>query len=218
MKSIASFSIATAALLVASHAAVFSTWDLTASGLGAASTTSSAPGFSATAATAGAGLSSANFLGNGFGGEENDGLLDSSPDLATVIADGQYLSFSVTTGANEEITTLTFDYAINVLARSSNTVALMSSVDGFVDGNEVATFTNGTQDSTASVSFDVSAYSNEVGPVEFRLYLYGKEPSANAASGTYLSNLTLNGTVVPEPTSAALLGLSGLALITRRKR
>lgn len=40
-----------------------------------------------------------------------------------------------------------------------------------------------------------------------------------AVSGTYiLDDITLNGTIVPEPSAAALMGLGGVALLLRRRR
>jgi len=220
MNLITKFALSSIALITTSTATTIVTtdvisWDLST---GTATVDPNATTISGGSATAGPGLSSVNFTANGFGGTENSGLLDSSPNLATVIADGQYLSFSVTPG-NQDFTNLTFDYYINTVDRSSNTVVLMSSVDGFTDGSEIASYTNSTAGSTAAVSFDVSSYTSETSAVEFRLYLYGKGSSPNSGSETYISNLALEGPVtVPEPSSFALLGLGALAILARRKR
>ncbi len=213
-RSLSISTLASIALLGGANAAVVASWDLSD---GSVTTNAAATGLDAGTASAGAGLSSANFTANGFGGDENAGLLDSSPGLGSVITDGQYLAFSVTPGSLG-ITNLTFDLTIETLARASNTVTLMSSVDGFTLGNQIDTYTNSTANSTANVSFDVSSFSSETSPIEFRLYLYGKETSPNAGSATYISNLSLSGNVVPEPTALTLLGLGSLACLTRRKR
>jgi len=211
--SLVKIALSSVALVASSNAAIV-TWDLTDTGAGAATLDPTATGLVATAATAGPSLSTTNFTVNGFGGNEASGLLDESRTLAHAISGGQYLSFSVTPGTFG-INILSFDLTIgSVLDRTSNEVALMTSVDGFNDGDEIATFTNGTVNSTATAYFDVSSYSSETTPVEFRLYLYGKVTSPNTGSNTYINNLSLT----PEPTSAALLGLSGLCLIARRKR
>ncbi len=205
--------ISSIVLLSAAHGVTVATWDLTNTGSGAVTVNPDAVGASAGAATAGAGLSTTNFTASGFGGSETGGFLDASPTLASVITDGQYLSFTVTPGTLG-ITYLSFDYYIEAVPRSSNTVSLMSSVGGFVDGNEIGTYTHSTEYSTANVSFDVSSLSSESSPIEFRLYLYGKASSPNAGSSTFINNLSL----APEPTSLTLLGLGGLALFTRRNR
>lgn len=181
--------------------------------MGAVTVNPSATGASAGAATAGTSLSSANFTSSGFGGSETSGLIDSSPNLETAITVGQYLSFSVTPGTLG-ITYLSFDFTIETVGRSSNTVSLMSSVDGFLDGSEIGTFTYLTEYSTTNVAFDVSSLSSQSSPIEFRIYLYGKVSSPNAGSSTHISNLSL----APEPTSLALLGVGGLVLLSRRSR
>jgi len=53
--------------------------------------------------------------------------------------------------------------------------------------------------------------------VYFRL-LFSNNGVGSTATRLFLDDLTINGTVVPEPTAISLLGLGGLALVTRRKR
>ena len=42
--------------------------------------------------------------------------------------------------------------------------------------------------------------------------------NGGGSSAAIFDDITVNGVVVPEPSSAALLGLGGLALLARRKR
>ena len=60
----------------------------------------------------------------------------------------------------------------------------------------------------------------DLSSVEFRVVVDNRITNTAIASDTGFSALQLNGDVitVPEPTSAALLGLGGLALVARRKR
>jgi hypothetical protein len=52
----------------------------------------------------------------------------------------------------------------------------------------------------------------------FRLYAYGRSATSTASDGTYFDSFQLQTVAVPEPSSAALLGLGGLALILRRRK
>ncbi|MCP5537949.1 MAG: PEP-CTERM sorting domain-containing protein [Akkermansiaceae bacterium] len=54
--------------------------------------------------------------------------------------------------------------------------------------------------------------------VEFRIYMWGSNGNGTTSRGQ-IDNLVVEGTVaIPEPSSAALLGLGGLALILRRRK
>jgi len=55
------------------------------------------------------------------------------------------------------------------------------------------------------------------GDVYFRLWLRGGSTADNGDSNFYLDNLTLNGAVIPEPGSLALMGLGGLLILGRRR-
>lgn len=52
----------------------------------------------------------------------------------------------------------------------------------------------------------------------FRLYAYGRSATSTSSDGTYFDSFQLQTVAVPEPSSAALLGLGGLALILRRRK
>ncbi len=53
-------------------------------------------------------------------------------------------------------------------------------------------------------------------PVTFRIYLY--DGNSSTIRIIAIDNVVLNGSVVPEPSSALLLGVSALILLTRRRR
>jgi len=159
-----------------------------------------------------------------------------SISVGTAIAADDY--FSVTVGANSgyymDLDSITLDYGYTNNSGSFGAKDLkayiFSSVDGFVDagdilGSEVIQTTvdnNSLQypGGSPSLTVDLSAYSYvwSGGEIEFRIYL-----ADNTNSSAYvhrIDNVTLNGTVavVPEPSSTALLGLGGLAVLLRRKR
>jgi hypothetical protein len=66
---------------------------------------------------------------------------------------------------------------------------------------------NGVAATTGSGSFDMSK--------SYAFAAYGHQ-TGSALNGSYISNITI--TAIPEPSSTALLGLGGLALMLRRKR
>lgn len=159
-----------------------------------------------------------------------------SISVGTAIAADDY--FSVTVGANSgyymdlDSITLDFGYTRNggQFGDKDLKAYVFSSFTGFVDagdilGSEVIQTTvdnNSLQypGGSPSLTVDLSAYSYvwSGGEIEFRIYL------ADTTNGTAyvhrIDNVTLNGTVavVPEPSSTALLGLGGLAVLLRRKR
>lgn len=73
-----------------------------------------------------------------------------------------------------------------------------------------------TNDPIIAHTFDFTDFTSS-SATEFRLYAWNGE-SAN--TGVRLDDIVLNGTVnvIPEPGSAALLGLAGLGLLIRRRR
>ena len=159
-----------------------------------------------------------------------------SISVGTAIAADDY--FSVTVGANSgyymdlDSITLDFGYTRNGVQFGDKDLKayVFSSFTGFVDagdilGSEVIQTTvdnNSLQypGGSPSLTVDLSAYSYvwSGGEIEFRIYL------ADTTNGTAyvhrIDNVTLNGVVaaVPEPSSTALLGLGGLAVLLRRKR
>ena len=77
----------------------------------------------------------------------------------------------------------------------------------------------GTSDPASNSGTDVLADFNDFTLTNGDDYILRFQVSSNANSGNNfaLDNFSLNGSIIPEPSSAALLGLGGLALLLRRR-
>lgn len=142
--------------------------------------------------------------------------------LADAFAADDYITFTVTPDAGNsiEFTTLDFDIRVNAVANGINEYAVFSSVDGFAstaDAFETGAITVAAA-TTAVSQIDLSGLGPVTSATEFRIYVYGSSVTGNSNTGSDYDNIVLQGTVVPEPSSAALLGLGGLAFILRRRR
>ena len=159
-----------------------------------------------------------------------------SISVGTAIANDDY--FSVTMGADSgyymDLDSITLDYGYTNNGAPFGVKDLkayvFSSFTGFVDASDIlgSKFIQTTVDDNSlqypggspSLTVDLSAYSYvwSGGEIEFRIYL--ADTTNNNAYIHRIDNVTLNGVVaaVPEPSSTALLGLGGLALMLRRKR
>ena len=98
---------------------------------------------------------------------------------------------------------LTLGHAFNVNATNTDTTFT-------VDGTTITTY----HDNVAGSSYGTLTGLSTDGAGNLTI---SASPAAGSAVAA-ISALTLTANTVPEPTSAALLGLGGLALITRRKR
>jgi len=76
-----------------------------------------------------------------------------------------------------------------------------------VTANSFSYSLNGAPATTGAITFDTSK--------NYMFAAYANR-GASANNGSYISNITI--TAIPEPSSTALLGLGGLALMLRRKR
>ncbi|MGB2351812.1 MAG: PEP-CTERM sorting domain-containing protein [Akkermansiaceae bacterium] len=190
--------------------------------------------------TSGAGISGAGESGRS--GTTNSLFALASATSTTTLSVGDAISaddyFSVTIGVdsgyymNLDSFTLDFGYTRNgaLFGDKDLKAYIFSSADGFVDAGDIlGDLTNTATVSNNSVQYpggspnltvDLSTFDYvwSGGEIEFRIYL-----SDTTNSNGYIhriDNVTLNGTVavVPEPSSTALLGLGGLAVLLRRKR
>ena len=195
--------------------------------------------------TAGAVTSGAGISGSGESGRssfsnslfaQTGATSTASISVGTAIANDDY--FSVTMGADSgyymDLDSITLDYGYTNNAAPFGVKDLkayvFSSFTGFVDASDIlgSKFIQTTVDDNSlqypggspSLTVDLSAYSYvwSGGEIEFRIYL--ADTTSNNAYIHRIDNVTLNGVVaaVPEPSSTALLGLGGLALMLRRKR
>ena len=173
-------------------------------------------------------------------GGQTAGSQNSGPDYDDVdqdrIATANWVTFTIAVSATQEIdlTSLDFDYteidpAAFLLGVYTSKTGLTT---GFTEGDHLlgifdATTTAGPLPNTTftdnnNTSVNLSGITELQGltdeTVEFR-FLLG-DSSGSSSRIHVLDDIVLNGTVtaVPEPSSTALLGLGGLALILRRRK
>lgn len=172
----------------------------------------------------------------------NGGQIELWNGLFGVVAtDGDYVieTSSTGTGAVFQVFTAAFSTVANLSFDHGNRTGNTETVDYFVvdlGANGVlddltGAFSLGGDDTsflTGASSVDTSSQNG--GPFstvtattsalvagnQYALILSGAASTGDASQGNLLDNVSL--TQVPEPTSAALLGLGGLALLGRRKR
>jgi hypothetical protein len=221
-------SLAAASLAIlasASQAAVLAQYDfttaLTASSIGASTTGVgvTAGSFAVTLGnySSGIGISTA---GNSYLRSQFTGV-----DSTAALADTDY--FSVTISASNIGETLDLSSVTFLLGTThDNTTSftteafLQSSVGGFGTGNPTITGSNTTRTSTTSgfngtaATFDLTSFS-DVSSITFQIR-FADNLDQNGKL-TRIDDFTLNGTVVPEPSTALLGGLGMLALLRRRR-
>ena len=228
---------ATACLTMShTHAALIAQYDFDN---GLAASTSDA-NVTANTFTSGAGISGAGESGWSSSTDtlfaKTSATTTTSLIVGTAISADDYLSVTigVDSGYYMDLDSFTLDYGYTndsgPFGAKNLKAYIFSSVDGFVDAGDILTDrTNSTTVTDNSVQFpgsspnmtvDLSVY-NYVwsgGEIEFRIYL--ADDTNTSAYVHRIDNVTLNGivAVVPEPSSTALLGLGGLAVLLRRKR
>jgi len=211
------------ALTASSQAAILAAWDDFGSGLSADNTLT---GFSGT--IAGVSLDSGNF-------GSNDGTFGT---IAGAISDGDgvfvrntttALTLTITnnTGAAYNIESLHFDFG----HRGTNTPStfdvtytsgglgpsstLIDNIDvGGVAPGDVGDFTDFDY-TLSSLLSDIVLDDGESAVFTFNNFVNRTGTSSSAAT---MDNFLIQGTAVPEPSSVALVGLAGAALLLRRRR
>ncbi|WP_435892612.1 PEP-CTERM sorting domain-containing protein [Oceaniferula spumae] len=139
-------------------------------------------------------------------------------DLAGAIAANDYFTFTVTaeSGFILNLQNLTLD--VGRAANGAEDFYVFSDVDGFADGQQIGSAVDITTAGTSlPVDLSDSKYSG-LSSIEFRIYVDDRASNNDTSSATFVDNVVLTGDAVPEPSSVALLGLGGLALILRRRK
>ncbi|XAM00588.1 PEP-CTERM sorting domain-containing protein [Phycisphaeraceae bacterium D3-23] len=148
--------------------------------------------------------------------------------------DTVYTEFTLTPGGGQSIdfTTLTYTTVGNSESNTATgmTMFLSTDIGGFGIANSVASDTVDAASITAGdlrYDLDISSLTGVATPVTVRLYIVDNNddvgPGGNSFAPLAGSNsatdvgLIVNGTVVPEPGSLALLSLGGLFIARRRR-
>lgn len=189
-------------------------WDFSGfAGTEATAAGTMASGMEGSTLSHGAGLQFVTPNPNAFNGT---GFLAS---LAASLADDDYFTFSLEASANYSFSVSSIDFSFDASGSGPQSWALFSSVDGFADAGDAlynwASVGTGTRTATLS---GITELQNAFGPVEFRVY--GYDASLQSGTGSFEgagNDVTVNGTVVPEPATMGLLGLGALAMGLRRK-
>jgi hypothetical protein len=143
-------------------------------------------------------------------------------DVLGVLADSTYFSFTLTPDAGKSISidSISFDGAAGTAGPSDRQFYLLSDKTTYTSGNVLSSastvtgspllpYNTTTFDQNFSVTLSGnSAFQNITDSVTFRLYIATPENSQNIG----FDDITVNGSVIPEPGSYALLG--GLCALT----
>ncbi len=164
---------------------------------------------------------SAPVAGNALTGRYVSDIQTPSESLAAALADSNYISFTLTTGGSTvDLSSFNFSYQISGGGATPGAYLLADAPGGTFDASDLIGGGDSVLPSgpnTTTISFDLTSVADFTADTEFRLYL---ATTATSDWGFAYDNLQLEGTVtpIPEPTTTALLGLGGLALILRRRK
>ncbi|TWT65276.1 hypothetical protein [Allorhodopirellula solitaria] len=143
---------------------------------------------------------------------------DSQTSLAGAINAGHFIDFTVTAAQGFQMNLDSLAFVGQTTANGSNSAAVLTSISGFNDGDQIASVDNiagvtGGLDTDASgfgpISLSMPEFQNLTGPISFRIYGFG---TTTGAGDTYLRNLVgddlvVNGSVVAVPEPSLLLCL-----------
>lgn len=155
--------------------------------------------------------------------------------LAGAISNNHYVEISVNIAAGYCLNLNNISFNGDTSGTGADDVAFMTSIDGFVAGNEIASLSGRQAVSTGSLDTDSSGfgapislsgaqYQNLAGTVSFRLYGYN---TSSGAGVTFFRNLggndiVLDGEIflhaIPEPTAFLMFGTAIAGLGFRRRR
>lgn len=177
--------------------------------------------------TLGSGVSPSTTAGQyGFKISDNAG----QTSLVGAIDNDHYIEFALTVSSGYRINLGSLQLNGEASSTGCSNVALMSSVAGFVAGQEIASANaankTGGFDTDASgfggtIDITDADYQNLTGTVAFRLYGWN---STSGSGVTYIRNLSgndliINGTIeaIPEPVALGFAALGGLGFLVGRR-
>gem|GEM_PF-6834818 len=165
----------------------------------------------------GAGFSLSQTTATGFTSEGlglSDGLGDGP---GSAIAANDFFTFSIDGVGGETFSLGSISLDVNRSANGAQDFFLFSSVGGFTAGDQIATALDiPATGSSIDFTFTDPAFSN-LTDIEFRIYVDDRASNSSNASATFVDNIVVT-SAIPEPSASMLLGLGGLALLSRRKR
>lgn len=128
---------------------------------------------------------------------------------------GQYITFSVEANAGKLLNLTDLKYKHSRTFSAPRRLAVFASLDGGAF-SEIHDVGNGNESILPefTASLDSSTF-DSVGEIVFRFVFYDDNTSPGLAR---FDDIILNGAVIPEPASLALIGLAGLLMLPRRKR
>ena len=155
---------------------------------------------------------------------------NSQTTLAGALANDHYLQFSISAATGYTLNLTNLEFKGQASSTGATGVAILSDIAGFTDTSAIATISTGanatggfdTDSSGFGSAIDLSdaSYQN-IASATFRIYGWGSTSSSGATYIRSLSgnDLVINGTVVPEPSTYALLaGLLGLTFVMLQRR
>ena len=189
------------------------------------------PGFSQPTPFVAASSSNSGPLDSFLATSNNDTGINST-DLAESISEGDFVTFSVDADAGQTLDLESLDLDVQPAGNFNaavDTIYLFASTDGFATtptpADSLGSFSRGADfsfNTVDSLSFDLSDPAfDDVDSISFRIYASDRsDTDQDPDRGLILDNVVLDGTVsaIPEPASAAVIGVGLLGCLARRRR